>query len=176
LDHALVKFSAQDILAFLGRRLHANFDGEVLTDCKKDRLPGARIKHRMKNNWLKMYDKFGQILRIETVINQPREFRVRRRRLRNGRQQMVWCPMNKGVANFYQYHAVARAANERYLNALSVVDGPCVTAQILDRVSRPTQFQARRRRALNILHADEQRLFLALLRGEWCLNGFRNRD
>ena len=25
----------------------------------------------MKNNWLKMYDKFGLILRIETVINQP---------------------------------------------------------------------------------------------------------
>ncbi len=33
----------------------------------------------MKDNWLKMYDKFGQILRVETVINDPREFRVRRR-------------------------------------------------------------------------------------------------
>ena len=30
----------------------------------------------MKNNWLKMYDKLGQILRIETVINQPGEFKV----------------------------------------------------------------------------------------------------
>src|SRR5262249_47968166 len=57
LDHALLHFSAQDILTSLGRRLHARFDGEVLTDCKKDRLPGARIKHRVKNNWLKMYDK-----------------------------------------------------------------------------------------------------------------------
>jgi hypothetical protein len=34
----------------------------------------------MKDNWLKMYDKFGQVLRVETVINDPREFRVRRRR------------------------------------------------------------------------------------------------
>jgi hypothetical protein len=176
LDHASRCFSAQDILTFLGRRLHGNFDGEVLTDCKKDRLPGARIKHRMKNNWLKMYDKFGQILRIETVINQPREFRVRRCRVRAGRRRMVWCPMNKGVSNFYHYHAVARSANERYLNALSVVDGPCATAKQLDRVSKPALFRKRRRRCLNLLHPDEQRLFRAILRGDWRLHGFRNRD
>ena len=124
LDHAAVNFSAQDILGFLGRRLHPRFDGEVVTECKKDRWPGARIKHRVKNNWLKMYDKFGRMLRIETVINQPREFKVRRARQRGGKRKMVWCPMNKGIANFYQYHAAALAANLRYLEALSVVDDP----------------------------------------------------
>jgi hypothetical protein len=176
LQHALLCFSAQDILTFLGRRLHPRFDGEVLTDCKMDRLPGARIKHRMKNNWLKMYDKVGQILRIETVINQPREFKVRRYRLRAGQRRMRWCPMNKGVANFYRYHAVARAANERYLNALAVVDVPSATAKQVDRVSKPAPFGSRRRRGLNLLHPDEQRLFRAVLRGDWRLNGFRNRD
>ncbi len=176
LDHAVVHFSAQDILTFLGRRLHARFDGEVLTDCKKDRLPGARIKHRVKNNWLKMYDKFGQILRIETVINQPREFKVRRCRLRQGRRRMLWCPMNKGVANFYRYHALARAANERYLNALTVVDRPCATTKEVDRVSQAAKFRQRRRRGLNLLHPDDQRLFRAVLRGDWHLHGFRNRD
>ena len=44
----------------------------MLNDCKKKRNPGARVKHRVKENWLKMYDKFGLILRVETVINQPR--------------------------------------------------------------------------------------------------------
>lgn len=43
LDHALLHFSADDILTFLGRRLHPCFDGEVLTTCKMDRLPGARL-------------------------------------------------------------------------------------------------------------------------------------
>ena len=89
---------------------------------------------------------------------------------------MRWCPMNKGVANFYHYHAVARAANERYLNALAVVDVPCATAQQVDRVSKPAKFGPRRRRGLNLLHPDEQRLFRAVLRGDWRLNGFRNRD
>jgi len=100
LDHAAVNFSAKDILTFLGRRFHPRFDGEVLTHCQKGRWPGARIKHRMKNNWLKMYDKFALVLRIETLINNPREFRVRRLRTRDGRREMVWCPMNKGVINF----------------------------------------------------------------------------
>ena len=57
LDHAAVNFSAKDILTFLGRKLHPRFEGEVLTSCQKARWPGARIKHRMKNNWLKWNDR-----------------------------------------------------------------------------------------------------------------------
>jgi hypothetical protein len=176
LDHACLHFSAQDILTFLGRRLHPRFDGEVLTDCKKDRWPGARIKHRLKNNWLKMYDKFGQVLRIETVINNPREFKVRRQVRRHGRSQMSWCPMNKGVANFYHYHDVARAANDRYLNALAVVDRPQANAKLLERISKPIRLGRRRHRGLNLLRVQEQTLFRAVLRGEHLVNGFRNRD
>jgi hypothetical protein len=175
-EHALLHFSAADILTFLGRRLHPLFDGEVLTVCKKERIPGTRIKHRMKNNWLKMYDKFGLVLRVETVINQPREFRVRRRRMRQGREQMVWCPMNKGVANFYHYHEVAHAANHRYLNALAVVDAPTATHRQLDRLSEPATFHDRRRRGLNLLRGQEQKLFRAVLQGDLCLQGIRNRD
>ena len=176
LDHAALQFSAEDLLTFLGRRLHPRFDGEVLTTCRKDRRRGARVKHRVKNNWLKMYDKFGQVLRIETVINQPREFKVRRLRTRDGRRQMLWCPMNKGVANFYHYDDIARAANDRYLQALAVVSPPQATHKQLDRVSEPARFRGRRRRGLNLLRAAEQRLFLAVLRGEHRLHGFRNRD
>ncbi len=176
LDHACLHFSAPDILRFLGRRLHPRFDGEVLTDCKKDRWPGARIKHRVKNNWLKMYDKFGQVLRIETVINNPREFKVRRRVERKGQKQMAWCPMNKGVTNFYRYHEVARAANARYLNALAVVDRPQASVKTLDRVHKPARLGPRRRRGLNLLRVEEQTLFRAVLRGEHHVNGFRNRD
>jgi hypothetical protein len=176
LDHALLHFSAQDILSFLGRRLHPCFDGEVLTDCKKDRWPGARIKHRVKNNWLKMYDKFSLILRIETVINQPREFRVRRWCLRQGRRRLLWRPMNKGVRNFVHYHRHAHAANQRYLDALAVVDFPAATLPSVHKVCEPATFHGRQRRGLNLLRTEEQRLFLAVLRGEHHLHGFRNRD
>jgi hypothetical protein len=176
IDHTLLQFSADDIMRFLGRRLYPHFDGEILTLCRKRRAPGTRIKHRMKGNWIKMYDKFGTILRIETVINQPREFHVRRLRTRKGVKQMAWCPMNKGVSNFYRYLEVARASNQRYLDALAVVDAPSATVRQLDKLNQPVAYHGRKRRGLNLMHADEQKLFLAILDGANRLNGFRNRD
>jgi hypothetical protein len=176
LDHAAVNFSARDILTFLGRKLHGNFQGEVLTDLKKKRYPGARVKHRMKENWLKMYDKFGLILRVETVINQPREFRVRRQRERNGEKQMVWCPMNKGVMNLPSYQRVARAANERYLDALSVVDDPARSYQHVSYVAESKRSGNRRYAGFNPARRDDIRLFSAVLSGEHLLRGFRNAE
>jgi hypothetical protein len=176
LDYATVNFGAQDILTFLGRKLHGNFAGEVLTDAKKNRAPGARIKHRVKDNWLKMYDKFGQILRVETVINDPREFRVRRRRTRNETLQMVWCPMNKGVANFYQFEHVARAANGRYLEALAVVDDPTPSYHQVARLAERKVVRQRSYAGFNPASQQDLRLFQAVLHGDHLLRGFYNRD
>ena len=176
LDHAAVNFSAQDIMMFLGRRLHWRFDGEVLTECKKDRWPGARIKHRLKGNWLKMYDKQGVVLRVETVINQSREFQVRRQRERKGKLQMVWCPMNKGIANLYQYQAAALAANVRYLEALSVVADPSPAYQHVDTLARPQRVEERSYAGFNPARREDVTLFQAILQGEHLLRGFRNAD
>ena len=176
LDHAAVNFSAKDILTFLGRKLHPRFEGEVLTSCQKDRWPGARIKHRMKNNWLKMYDKFGLVLRIETVINNPREFRVRRLRTRAGRDEMAWCPMNKGVCNLYRYREVALAANERYLEALSVVDDPAPAYRQVEKLTEPVVKAGRSYAGFNPASGPDVKLFRAVLDGNHLLRGFRNAD
>ena len=72
LDYAVLTFTPKDILGFLGRKWDRRFDGEVHTEYEEDRWFGTRIKHRMKTNWLKMYDKFARILRVETVINCPK--------------------------------------------------------------------------------------------------------
>jgi hypothetical protein len=176
LDHAAVNFSANDILGFLGRRFHPRFDGEVLTDCQKGRHPGARIKHRVKNNWLKMYDKFGRVLRIETVINDPREFRVRRLRTRDGRREMVWCPMNKGVINLYRYREVALASNRRYLDALAVVDDPAPAYRQVQELTDPVVVSGRVHAGFNPASQTDVRLFQAVLAGEHPLHGFRNAD
>lgn len=176
LDHAAVHFSAQDILTFLGRRLHGRFDGEVLTDCKKDRWPGARIKHRMKNNWLKMYDKFGLILRVETVINNPREFKVRRWGVRQGQRQLVWRPLNKSVVNLYRYQEVALAANSRYLEALAVVDDPSVSYRAVAELTEARQVGGRSSAGFNPACASDIGLFRALLDGNHLVRGFRNAD
>ncbi len=176
LDHAAVNFSAKDILTFLGRRFHPRFDSEVLTHCQKVRWPGARIKHRMKNNWLKMYDKYGLVLRIETVINNPREFRVRRSRTRDGQSQMVWCPMNKGVINLYRYREVSLAANERYLEALAVVDDPAPAYRQVEELTEPVVVAGRSHTGFNPASGPDLKLFRAVLDGNHLVRGFRNAD
>jgi len=47
---------------------------------------GARIKHRVKENWLKMYDKAGTVLRVEMVINNPEYFKVRKKVVRKNKE------------------------------------------------------------------------------------------
>lgn len=176
LDHATVNFGAADILTFLGRKLCPQFLGEVVTDCKKARRhPGARIKHRMKDNWLKMYDKFGQILRVETVINDPREFRVRRKRYRKGRHRMMWCPMNKGVGNLHHVERAARAANHRYLEALSVVNDPAPSYRQVERLAERHVAAERSYAGFNPARRDDVRLFEAVLDGNNLLRGFYSR-
>ena len=175
LEHALVCFGAEDVLAFLGRRLQHGFAGEVLNDMKR-RWPGARIKHRMKENWIKMYDKHGVVLRVETVINDPYEFKIRRHGIRQGRVVTDWFPMAKGVGNLYRYAEVCRAANHRYLDALAVVPHPGQARQSLHDLGRRIRHAGRSYRGFNPLSGPDAALFAAVLRGEHAIHGFRNRD
>jgi hypothetical protein len=175
LRHATLCFSAEDVMTFLGRKLHGGFQGEVQSDFTK-RWPGARIKHRMKNNGIKMYDKFGCVLRVETVINRPSEFQVRRRGCRQGKTVVGYFPMAKGVANFYRYAEVSRAANARYLEALAGVADPATARQQIRKLARPVKEGRRRYRGFNPAAEDDVQLFAAVLRGEHAIHGFRNRD
>jgi len=172
-EHARVCFSAEDVLKFLGRKPNANFRGEVQTHVGR-RVEGVRVKHAMKSNKLKMYDKGGNVLRIETTINDPTEFRVRRRH--KGSKKLTWQPLRKGVAWLWRYAEVSRAANGRYLEALAVVEDDGAARRLLDRVTRPAKLAGRRRRALQPLSPADQALFLAVLRGEHRLHGLQNRD
>jgi hypothetical protein len=174
-EHATTCLGAEDVLGFLGRKLHPSFLGEVQTQSGR-RVPGTRVKHVMKANRLKMYDKVGRVLRIETVINDPGEFRVRRLRVRDGKQEMAWQPLLKGVAWLWRYAEVSRAANGRYLEALAVVDDWQKTRETLDQATRPASFGKQRKRALQPLSPKDQALFLAVLRGENRVQGFRNKD
>jgi hypothetical protein len=175
LKHALHCLGAEDVMTFLGRKLHSNFAGQLVNYMKK-RWPGARIKHRMKENWIKMYDKHGMVLRVETVINHPYEFKVRRRGKRQGKLIVGWFPMAKGVANLYRYAEVCRSANTRYLSALAVVPHPGDTRVQIARLAQPVRHNGRSYRGLNPLARADLDLFRAVLRGEYAIHGFRNRD
>jgi hypothetical protein len=184
-EHARACFSAADILKFLGRKLLGTFRGEVRTHVGTvpyhghdgKRHEGVRVKHAMKSNLLKMYNKSPCIVRLETVINDPTEFRVRRwRRLKRGGRVMQWQPLRKGVAWLWRYAEVSRLANARYLEALAVLDDDGAVRAQLDRLTRPAKLHGQPKRALQPLSPADQALFKAVLRGEHFLRGFRNQD
>jgi len=175
LEHATRCFGAEDVLTFFGRKLHGNLQAEVLTDYKV-RIQGARIKHRLGGNWIKMYDKAGILLRIETVINQPRCFKVLRRGRRKGRWVLGYFPMAKRVTNLPHYFELGKAACQRYVQALANVEDPRQAYQQVHRLTRPCTRQGRSVRGLNPLRADDALLFEAVCKGEHLIQGFRNRD
>jgi hypothetical protein len=84
--------------------------------------------------------------------------------------------MSKGVANFYRYAQVGEQANQRYLEALSVVNDLGVGRKELESRCAPVFFQGRMRRGLQPLGRDDQALFQAALRGEHAVRGFRNGE
>ena len=173
-DHAIKRFGCEDTLRFLGRKTNARFAGEVSTRLLK-RAEGVRIKHWVEENSIKMYDKQGCVLRIETTINNVRRFKVRRMTVRKGVRGMNWIPMRKGLADLGRRVDVSRAANERYLEALAVVDVPAPAAALLDAVSRRVVKDARSYRALRPVSREDAKLFQAVLDGRFLLQGFRNR-
>jgi hypothetical protein len=175
-EHAALYFGAPQVMTFLGRKYLGTFQGEVKTKWHR-REPGGAVKHWVKRNALKMYDKDGRVLRIETVINDPKEFFVHRcKHKQDGTQEVGWFPMTKGVASLYRYAEVGRSANARYLEALSVVDDLGVGQRELDQRCAPVSYQGRKRRALQPLSRDDQALFQATLRGEHAVRGFRNGE
>jgi hypothetical protein len=174
-DHAMKHFGCQDVLRFLGRKTNVRFSGEASSDIQL-RSEGMRIKHRVEENSIKMYDKQGSVLRIETTINNAKRFRVWRKCRRKGRRVMRWVAMRKGIADLLRRVDVCRAANGRYLQALGVVGEPSPTRLLLDPVSRRIVQDHRPYRALRPVSPQEARVFAAVMNGRFLLQGFTNRD
>jgi hypothetical protein len=173
--HAIEQFSSRDVLRFLGHRDCDGLKREVTSNLRK-RVEGLRIKHWVDENSIKMYDKQGSVLRIETTINNPRRFKVRRSTNRNGHLVMALFPMRKGIADLKRRVELSRSANGRYLNALAVVGETTPSHRLLDPVSQRVIKDGRSYRALQPISPADSRVFEALLRGEHLIQGVRNRD
>ena len=174
-DHAIRHFHSRDVMRFLGRRTNIRFSGPAHSQLGH-RCEGMRVKHWVEENSIKMYDKEGCVLRIETTINNPRRLKVRRMATQKGRRRKAWLSMRKGVVDFQRRAEICRAANGRYLEALGVVGEPSPTRQLLDPVSKRITRRGRPYRALRPIDPQEAKLFAVLTDGKFLLQGFRNAD
>jgi hypothetical protein len=181
LRHGLTALGSADVLRFLGKKLTAagaingNFTGEVTGELK-GRPEGVRVKHRLNRNWVKMYDKQGSVLRVETVINDPRDLKAYRAKEGDEGGPKQWRRLRKGVADLHRRAEVSQKANERYVEALATVEGSATLGELAEAPCRPVRWHGRRVRGLSPLGEADARLLGAVGRGEFVVNGFRNRD
>ena len=175
LHHGLKSFASADVLRFLGRRSPNAFRGEV-TSTLKHRPEGVRLRHTVNGNSLKVYDKQGSVLRVETTIVHPEHFTVYRPVTGDPEKPLKWQRLRRGVADLWRRAEVSRAANGRYLEALASVTGKTPLKTEAVTVCRPVTVDGQRHRALNPWAATDGALLEAISRGEFTVAGFRNRD
>jgi hypothetical protein len=174
--HATEHFKSPDVMRFLaGKQPNGNFAGEIITSFK-DRAEGVRVKHWLRGNSQKMYDKAGSVLRGENTMAQTGDFKVLRPPHDDPDGSLEWRPLRKGVADLHRRAQIAQRANEAYFQALALVEDTTPCSQLFDAVSRPVIKDGHRSRALRLNDPADTALLQAVARGEFAMSGFRNRD
>jgi len=173
---AIHSVKADKVATFLGRKLHGNYQAEMGTHFHT-RIEGTCIRHGMAGKAaIKMYDKFGRILRIETTVNDVRFFRhYRQVEHRDGTSSMKQAPMQKTIYSLPVLTDLCRAANRRYLEFVSTLEDPSDGLEKMRKLASPARDHGRSYRGFNLLAADDQELFAAIARGEHTISGLTNR-
>jgi hypothetical protein len=166
---------AAQVATFLGRKVTAAYQGEIGNDFHT-RIEGTRIKHQMGPVGIKMYDKLGVILRIETTASDVSFFKhYRKVEHRGGGKEMKVAPMKKSIYSLPLLGELMVAANQRYLEFVSAIEDPTVGIKNLDKISQPVDDGQRTYRGFNLFYGEDQALFEAIVRGEFTIQGFQNR-
>jgi len=182
IHHALKTFQSPDVMRFLGNRhaqttgkVHPVFKGQVTTRLQ-ERPEGVRIRHSLNGNSIKLYDKEGSVLRPETTIIHPEQFKVYRPKEGDENGQKQWRKLRRGVADLYRRAQVSHQANYRYLEALASVTGTTPLREQATGVCQAVRYRGRPYRGLNPLAQADYQLLRAVSRAEFTLTGMRNAD
>jgi DNA-binding HxlR family transcriptional regulator len=178
-ETAIHAIHADDVARFLGRRaVSPHFEGEVCGRLET-RIEGTRLRHRFGPVSLKMYDKAGLILRLETTCNNPTFFYHQRLvKHPDGTSETKLAPVRKTIHSLTLLCERLRDGNHRYLDFLSQLESPGDGPHKLEQISAPVRDQAgRSSRGFNLFASLDLRVILTLLRGEHRLdNVLSNRS
>ena len=173
--HGVLRFDGAQVMRFLHERSRWSPSHDTTSDLRKW-SEGVRLKHWHNLNSIKVYDKAdGHVLRVETTINQARVFRAYRPREGDPQGPKQWRILRKSVADLYRRAELSQKANERYLNALAAAEDGTRLEELLRPVLRRTRYGGKPVRALEPFAGDAA-LLRAIGRGEFTIDGLRNRD
>lgn len=173
---AIFTVKPDNIATFLGQRITYNCTKEIGTNYNQ-RILGTRIKHHMGDVSIKMYDKFGRVLRIESTCNDISTFRVEREvQHRDGTSDVRKAPLKKSIYSLYQLFTILKSANYRYLEFISSFDDHSSGRKKLDDVSRSQKEKERSYRGFNFFDPRDLSVLVAISRGEYMTFGMQGKN
>jgi hypothetical protein len=173
--HGITNFGSKDVMRFLSKKIRGRFEGEVTSDFKI-RSEGVRIKHRIDSNSIKLYDKFGLVLRVETTINNARALKTYRPLENHPERGAVRTYLRAGITDIVRRSQVCQRANETYLEALAFVQPTSTFSTLLEKISKATTHNGKSVRGLRPWQTEDFTLLKAISNAEFAISGFRNRD
>lgn len=178
LRHALLTGTGARVLRYLGRPVrpddqpHARTTPEVYTRVQTWH-DGARIRHGADDNSVKLYNE-QNVLRVETTINRPEQFKVFRQAEGEREAPKQRRPLRKGVADLPLRAQVSTAVNQRFTAHMATLQATTPVRDVLP-ASGPTRTtQGRRVRGLDPLGKDRA-LLQALADPALGVSGITNR-
>jgi hypothetical protein len=167
---------ADQVATFLGRKLHGNYKDQV-GNSFTTRIKGTSIRHRMGAASVKVYDKMGLMIRVECTVNDVPFFKLHRWvDKRDGSREWRLAPLRKSIYSLRDLGCLMNAATGRYLTFMSEIEDPSAGLRQMRRISNTVRHKGRGWRGFNLLDERDNEVFVALLRGEWAISGFRNKD
>jgi hypothetical protein len=141
------------------------------------RVEGTCIRHHLGRQSLKMYDRGGRILRIEATSNDITFFHHHRKVVhRDGSSEYKVAALKKSIYSLTDLAELMAAACRRYLDFVGTLEDRSAQRHDLDHISRPAHDERDRSwRGFNFFLTEDLTVLLALLRGEFTLNGLSGR-
>jgi hypothetical protein len=173
---AVLSVRAEQIATFLGHKITPQLAQEIGSRFAT-RIEGTCIKHRFGKSSVKMYDKFGVVLRLETTSNDVSSFKHHRKvEHRHGPATRALAPVKKTIYSLNDLRDILLGCNRRYLAYLSALDDVSAGVRALDRLTRPRAVNGKTIKGVNFFNPVEQALLRALQRPAFNIAGIRRAD
>jgi hypothetical protein len=173
---SVLSVKAEQIATFLGRQITAQLAQELGSQFST-RIEGTCIKHRFGDASIKMYDKFGQILRIETTTNDVSFFKHHRKvEHRNGPPTRGLAAVKKTIYSLIDLREILFGCNRRYLEHLSALDDFSAGVRALGRLTKPRQVDDKTVKGINFFDPTDNALLHALQDPRVNIAGIRRAD
>ena len=173
---SVLSVKAEQIASFLGHKITPQLAQELGTQFST-RIEGTCIKHRFGSSSIKMYDKFGCILRIETTTNDVSFFKHHRKvEHRQGPATRALAPVKKTIYSLIDLREILLGCNRRYLAHLSALDDFSAGVRALDKLTKPRSIDGKTVKGINFFDPIDKALLLALQNPRVNIAGIRRAD